>query len=540
VIAFILGIALVSSHLQAMNMPVYDLHSKVYLSTDIVIVQVSIDEAKHKIATVQESLLGTLAVGARLDKIDGYLSYFDKINSGDRLILFLDSRSRKLNFIYKEFEKSPYAIVPSGVELVDPFGHVHSYYQPMNPGGYFPIGYSRFPDHKPFTEEDAFKFPTLGEEKKKILDAIRVIEPARAVLGHDSTVQDLPRLLHFVDRTSSNTSDCAIRTASAIREDAIQHIKQQNDPDLLLRAETLAGEAESWIAAETFFSPMPQSDHSEKATKEFKEQRARFLLNVLADKNKPVEVRRTALFLLLYKSAWGHPYSGVAKVFPIDSPELAPIASRIIMVSRTIFSDTNDDAVLRGLCLRFLDLDEQTNIDLAIAVYKKSSSDALRFEIEDVLLSKSDQLFLELAPPYHDATSIISLAPRPSCVPETWPEPMFSGLYREHGYQNNAHRTADEVQHFTALINRKTGKIFKVDEAQYGSSSDGSGWGQFAINNLEEIPAGEYSIQIQFELDGKEIGAGYGLNLNVVDESGRKRIVIDSERAREYPYLKYF
>src|ERR1039457_6104772 len=136
--------ALIPAWLPAMNMPVYDLNSKVYLSTDIVVVQIAIDEAKHKIATVQETLFGTLPIGTRLDQIDGYLSYFAKINSGDRLILFLDSRPRKLDFLYKEFEKAPYAIVPSGVELVDPFGHVHSYHQPMNPGGYFPVGYPWF------------------------------------------------------------------------------------------------------------------------------------------------------------------------------------------------------------------------------------------------------------------------------------------------------------------------------------------------------------------------------------------------------------
>jgi len=539
---FILLIALVPLRLPAMNMPVYDLDSKTYLSTDIVVVQISTDDAKHKIATVQETLLGTLPIGTRLDQIDGYLSYFAKINSGDRLILFLDSRPRKLGFLYKEFEKAPYAIVPSGVELVDPFGHLHSYYQPRNPGGYFPAGFPWFPSDKSLTEDDARKFPTLSDEKQKIIEAIRSVEPARTILGHESTAEDVPRLLHFVDMTSSDTSDCAIRTASAIREDAIRHIKHQNDPNLLLRAETLAGEAERWSSAEGFFEPMQDVIRSKDATETFKAQRAEFLLNALADKKRPVEIRRTALSFLLYNSAWGHPYSGVAKVLPIDAPALAPIVARLVEVSRSIFSDPDDDAVLRGMCLRFLDLDEPANVALAKSVYKAAKSDALRFEIEDVLLSKSDKLFLELAPPSSEAASIVSIEPRPGCAPAEWLEPMFFGVYRENGYQKDAHRPESEADESTVLIDRKTGKVFEVEDADrsYGSSSDGSGWGQFGVEKLEGIPTGEYSIEIQFRRNGKAIGHGYGLKVRVIEESGRKRIVLDPEASRERPQLRLF
>jgi hypothetical protein len=523
-----------------MNLPVYDLDSQVYLSTDIVVVQISTDDAKHKIATVQETLLGTIPIGTRLDQIDGYLSYFAKINSGDRLILFLDSRPRKLDFIYKEFEKAPYAIVPSGVRLVDPFGHVHSYYQPMNPGGYFPLGYSPFHENKPFTEDDVRKFPTLSEAKLKISEAIRLVEPVRTILGQESTVKDIPRLLHFVDRTSSDTSDCEIRTASAIQVDAIQHIKHLNDPDLLLLAETLAGAAESLSSVEGFFEPTQDVKRSEDATKTFKMQRAEFLLNILADNKRPVEFRRTALYFLLYKSAWGHPYSGVAKVLPIDDPALASIASRIVEVMRSIFSDPNDDAVLRGMCLRFLDLDEAPNVALAKTVYKGSKSDALRFEIEDVLLSKSDKLFLELKPSSSEAASIVGVEPRIGCAPAQSPEPMFIGLYRKHGYQNNAHPSETAANMSTVLVDDRTGTIFDVKDARYGSSSDGSGWGEFAVENLEGIPTGEYSIEIQVRRNGKAIGHGYGLKVSVIEESGRKKIVLDPESSRERPQIKFF
>lgn len=536
----LLLIALLPARLPAMNMPVYDLNSKIYLSTDIVLVQISTDEAKHKIATVQETLMGALPVGTRLDQIDGYLSFFDKINSGDRLILFLDSRPRTLDFFYKEFEKAPYAIVPSGVELVDPFGHVHSYFQPMNPGGYFPVGYPWFRSKKPLTEEDALKFPTLNEEKQRIVEAIRSVEPAHAILGHESTVQDVPRLLHLVDTTSSDTSDCAIRTATAIRDDAIEHIKHRNDPDLLLRAETLAGASERMNSALGFFSPTHEVGRSKEATQAFREQRAQFLLNALADKHRPVDIRRTALNFLLINSAWGHPYSGAAKVLPIDAPALASIAPRIVEVARSVFSDPGDDPVLRGMCLRFLDLNEPANVALATKIYKAAKSDALRFEIEDALLHKSDQLFLDLAPPSREAASIVGIEPRPSCAPAVLPEPMFFGLYRQHGYHSETFQRRTDVDESTVLIDRRTGKTFVVKEAGYGSSSEGTGWGQFGIQKLDEIPTGEYSIEIQFSRNGKPIGHGYGLNVRVIEESGRKKFVIERDASRDRPQLAFF
>jgi hypothetical protein len=540
---FILLIALVPSQLPAMNMPVYDLDSKVYLSTDIVLVQISTDGAKHKIATVHETLLGTLPIGTRLDQIDGYLSYFAKINSGDRLILFLDSRPRKLGFLYKEFEKAPYAIVPSGVELVDPFGHVHSYWQPISPGGYFPEGYPWSAFDKPFkplSGEDARKFPTLSEEKQKIVEAIRAVEPARTILSHESTAEDVPRLLHFVDTTSSDMSDCAIRNASAIQEDAIKHIRNRNDPDLLLHAEALASEMISQNSAEGFFQPTQDVIRSNDATETFRAQRAEFLLNVLADKNRPMEIRRTALYFLLYKSAWGDPYSGTARALPVDPPALASIASRIVDVSRSIFSDPDDDAVLRGMCLRFLDLDEPANVALAKTVYKVAKSDALRFEIEDVLLRKSDKLFLELAPPSIEAASIVSVEPGSGCAPAGQFEPMFFGHYHQHGYQSEVFRLRTDVYRSTVLIDRRTGRVFEVKDAEYSSSSDGSGEGEFVVEKLGGIPIGEYSIEIQFRRNGKAIGHGYGLKVRVIEESGRKRVVLDPEASRERPQLTYF
>jgi hypothetical protein len=540
--ALVLVAAMVPSPLPAMNLPVYDLVSKVYLSTDIVLARISMDEAKHKIATVQETLLGTLPIGSRLDQIDGYLTFFAKTGSDAELILFLDSRPRKLDFLYKEFEKAPYAIVPSGVELIDQFGHVHSYYQPSNPGGYFPAGYQWFHPDEPLTENGARDFPTLTEEKQNILEAIHSVEPVRVLLSHPSNADDVPQLLHFMDTTSGDLNDCAIRTASAIREDAIKHIKDRNDPDLLLRAEALASQAGTLVTAMDFLEPAQYVNRPEEAIKAFRAQRAEFLLNALADKNRPVELRRTALDFLLLNSAWGHPYSGVAKVLPIDAPALAAISSRINVVSRSIFSDPEDDAVLRGMCLRFLDLGEPVNVALVKKVYKATNSDALRFEIEDVLLRKSEKLFMELAPPSSAAGSIVGVQPKPGCAPANWSEPTFFALYRRTGYQDEAHRPETDAEESTVFIDRRTGKVFVVEVVDHGGGvgSDGTGWGQFAVAKLEGIPAGQYSIEMQFRRNGAAIGHGYGVKVRVIEEPGQKKMALDRGASQERPQLSDF
>jgi hypothetical protein len=117
---------------------------------------------------------------------------------------------------------------------------------------------------------------------------------------------------------------------------------------------------------------------------------------------------------------------------------------------------------------------------------------------------------------------------------------MFFGQYRQHGYHSEAFRRRTDIDESTVLIDRRTGKRFEVKEAGYSSSSNGTGWGQFAVEKLEGIPSGEYSIEIQFRRDGNAIGHGYGLKVRVIEESGRKRIVLDPEASRELPQLMFF
>src|SRR5260370_37188136 len=119
-----------------MTMLHYDLASLVFLSTDIVIANIS-ESADHKFAaTVTESLHGALKPGDRLDTLTPFLSFFRPMQTGMRVVLFLDRRPHQYDFFNSEAAKSPFAVPPSGVYLIDEYDHVHEYYQQNNPGPY--------------------------------------------------------------------------------------------------------------------------------------------------------------------------------------------------------------------------------------------------------------------------------------------------------------------------------------------------------------------------------------------------------------------
>src|SRR5262249_40303812 len=120
--------------LTAMNLPHYDIDSLAYMSTDIVVTTLSVDSQKRMTASVTDVLFGGLKPGDVLDKLSLFLSFFQPMDDGQKMILFLDRRPRKQGLFDPGSSKSPFAVVPSGVYLIDKYGHVHEYYQWNNPG----------------------------------------------------------------------------------------------------------------------------------------------------------------------------------------------------------------------------------------------------------------------------------------------------------------------------------------------------------------------------------------------------------------------
>lgn len=108
-----------------MDLPHYDLESLIYLSTDIVVADLSKDTRGTFTATVTEALFGSLQPGARLDKLTPFLMFFQPLDDGQKVILFLDRRPRQYDFFHQDAAKSPFAVPPSGVYLIDEYGHVH-------------------------------------------------------------------------------------------------------------------------------------------------------------------------------------------------------------------------------------------------------------------------------------------------------------------------------------------------------------------------------------------------------------------------------
>ena len=124
---------LCSSACWAMNLTHYDLDSLVYLSTDIVIARMS-EDAQHSLsATVTETLYGALNPGDRVERLSPFLSFFRPMENGMNVILFLDRRPHSYDFLHSDAAKSSFAVPPSGVYLIDTYGHVHQYYQQANP-----------------------------------------------------------------------------------------------------------------------------------------------------------------------------------------------------------------------------------------------------------------------------------------------------------------------------------------------------------------------------------------------------------------------
>jgi len=125
----------------AMDLPHYDLDSLVYLSTDIVVADLAKDTQGNFTASVTEALYGSLHSGEKLDALTPFLMFFQPLNDGQKVILFLDRRARQYDFFHQDAAKSPFAVPPSGVYLIDEYGHVHEYFQQNNPGPYAAQGY---------------------------------------------------------------------------------------------------------------------------------------------------------------------------------------------------------------------------------------------------------------------------------------------------------------------------------------------------------------------------------------------------------------
>ena len=126
--ALALSILFLPARAVAMDLPHYGLDSLVYFSTDIVLADISKDVQGNFTGTVTETLYGSLRPGAKLDTLTPFLMFFHPLDDGQKVILFLDRRPHQYDFFHQDAAKSPFAVPPSGVYLIDEYGPVHEYF----------------------------------------------------------------------------------------------------------------------------------------------------------------------------------------------------------------------------------------------------------------------------------------------------------------------------------------------------------------------------------------------------------------------------
>lgn len=500
----ILAAAALLNQASAMNLRHYDLDSLAYFSTDIVVARISIDGKASISATVLETLSGSLRPGDRITDLSPFLGpFFTPLSDGAKAVLFLDGRPRPPS-IFSDANRAKYAVPPSGLYLIDPYDHVHEYFQWSNPGPYIAEGYGhgRPEPLKDPTREEDLKYPSLDEVKARIATAVARVAPIRAMLDKTTTRKDIPFLLHLVDLTSQDANDCDLREAGAISERAIEKIRTLQDPELLLQADTLAGGSNTVAPDIEFIREGQDSDT------EFTRIRVSFLLQIVANKKADVALRRMAITLLSRLSGW---QDGSSK--GVHNSFLNRESEEILALSRRVFDDKTDDPQLRGLCLHFIDLTLPANVADVRRAYMKTRSDELRFAIEKAFADASGELYVSLRAPGGPVASRVSIPRLCGCAKTDPGNLQVLEEYQEPKDQVEALRHGNFYIEGVRpmMINTKTGVATKIEGLTMtgGWSGYSNGQREFAIPESTDLPPGRYKIALQIPgADGMKTGYG--------------------------------
>jgi hypothetical protein len=322
--------------------------------------------------------------------------------------------------------------------------------------------------------------------------------------------------------------------AGAIGERAMEQIRGLNDADLLLKAHVAAGDADWFNSALNFVSPPRGKDSSSEQPdaekRKFGAGRVRFLLQTLANGREDLERRTAAVQLLLMISSESHPYSGPVKVLPIDGGILVDAADQIRAAAMAIFDDETQDGRLRGLCLQFLSLDDAEIVADAKRVYERTRSDAVRFAIEDLFLHVSDDFYASLKPPGGDAASLVSVQKMSGCADVAPGNIVF--LFQTHDRKDFYQKRFDglAVNPVPVLRSIKSGHRFAFPHYHnFGgfSSSDRTGQTAFELDELEGVPAGAYTLGIEYGSGEKIYSKGYTLRVKVANTASGKGLAVE-------------
>ncbi len=507
----------------AMTMLHYDLASLVFLSTDIVIADIS-ESADHKFtATVVESLYGAVKPGDHLDTLTPFLSFFRPMESGIRVVLFLDRRPHQYDFFNSEAAKSPFAVPPSGVYLIDEYDHVHEYYQSNNPGPYVAQHYSYFFEKTVPTKEQDLALPSLAEVKVRIASTIDSVNRIRPLLEKPAAPVDFPALLHLLDPFADD--DCSVRLSNAIEQRAMENIRSLQDPVLYLRALSVTGPYGPTNHATEFI--FPENGNSDK---ELQGARIRFLLSAFANKKFDPAQRIAAAEILIALSKFrSGPRSGPSQVLPLDNEWVGKFAAEIQSTAKSIFHDASQDPRLRALCLEFLDLSQPEILADVRRIYAQTQSGDLRFAIEKSFLARGDSLYTSLNPPGGPIASHISPLPESVCA---------SKLHKSFGFQLDFQSRTDYPGRGSGfppahaiLSDLKSRRRFEIEKLDGLGGWYGTNDGQFnfELDSISNIPAGDYSLFLQTTpSEGQPSLSTYAINVAIRDSPSGKSISLPS------------
>ena len=500
----------------AMDLPHYDLDSLSYTSTDAVIAHLSVSPQHKIMATVSETIYGSLHAGDTLDKLSEFLSFFQPMEDGQDVILFLDSRPRTPDFFHREASSSPFAVPPSGVYLIDSYQHVHEYFQQNNPGPYVAEGYGFFFEKTAPTREQDLALPTLEEVKTRILASRKKLAALRPLLDKTATQADAPPLLGLLRARVTDRMGCFLSYYDPIAGRIAEQIRSLNDPELMLRLHRD-------FPVDIRF--VTQQGVGRDPT--FTASRVKYLLGTLGDAKKDLTLRTAAIEILIGVSKFhSGAQTGPSRALPIDNEWLAGSAREIGATAKAVFDDNSQSGHLRALCLQFLALDQAAILDDIKRVYRLTQSAELRFAIERSLLEINDSLYQSLNPPGGPIASIVMVAPAGGCVTAAASEVVFLASTYERQDYHDRQETAVRMQY--VMTNSQSRQRFAFGLAEihlrsgWGSVRESQSW--FELAKPADFPTGEYTLGLEYELGGDIFSAGYTVKVKIADGTAGKTV----------------